>query len=212
MTLSTPAFNAIFSGALRRIAVAASLALLLGACASTPNATTAARGAPTLDALLAQASQAAASGNKEQAVTLWKQSAAAYPAEKTPWTHIAQTRYEAGQYGDAIQAALEVLVRDPNDKLANSIIAISGLRLSTRALGDLSRQNKLSGSLKTESQELAKLLRENLGETVLVPPPPAPLPAVRERERPQTPTRTAKKPGKGGKTASAGANPFEGLN
>lgn len=211
MTLSTLALNAIPSGAVRRVAVAASLALLLGACASTPNAT-ATRGAPTLDVLLAQASQAAASGNKEQAVTLWKQGASAYPAEKTPWTHIAQTRYEAGQYGDAIQAALEVLVRDPNDKLANSIVAISGLRLSTRALGDLSRQNNLSGSLKTESQELAKLLRENLGETVLVPPAPAPAPVVRERERPQTPTRTAKKPGKGGKTATAGANPFEGLN
>lgn len=203
MTFSTPAL----SGSIKRIGAAASLALLLGACSSTPTVPV---GPPKLDELLSQASQAAASGNKEQAVTLWKQGAAAYPAEKTPWTHIAQTRYEAGQYGDAIQAALEVLVRDPNDKLANSIIAISGLRLSTRALGDLSRQNNLSGSLKSESQELAKLLRENLGETVLVPPP-APAPAVRERERPQQPTRTAKKP-KGGKTASANANPFEGLN
>jgi hypothetical protein len=55
-------------------------------------------------------------------------------------------------------------VRDPNDRLANSIIAVSGLRLSTRALADLSRQNNLSSSVKTESQELAKLLRESLGE------------------------------------------------
>ncbi|MEW6761845.1 MAG: hypothetical protein AB1437_13575 [Pseudomonadota bacterium] len=202
MTFCTPAL----SGSFKRIGAAASLALLLGACSSTP---TVPAGPPKLDELLSQASQAAASGNKEQAVTLWKQGAAAYPAEKAPWTHIAQTRYEAGQYGDAIQAALEVLVRDPNDKLANSIIAISGLRLSTRALGDLSRQNNLSGSLKTESQELAKLLRENLGETVLVPPP---APAVRERERPEPPTRTAKKRSKAGKTASANANPFEGLN
>ena len=205
MTFSTP----VFPGRFKRIGAAASLALLLGACSSTP---TVPAGPPKLDELLAQASQAAASGNKEQAVALWKQGASAYPAEKTPWTHIAQTRYEAGQYGDAIQAALEVLVRDPNDKLANSIIAISGLRLSTRALGDLSRQNNLSGSLKTESQELAKLLRENLGEQVLVPPPPAPAVRERERERPQPPTRTARKAGKGGKTASASANPFEGLN
>ena len=202
MTFSTPALT----GSFKRIGAAASLALLLGACSSTP---TVPAGPPKLDELLSQASQAAASGNKEQAVTLWKQGAAAYPAEKAPWTHIAQTRFEAGQYGDAIQAALEVLVRDPNDKLANSIIAISGLRLSTRALGDLSRQNNLSGSLKTESQELAKLLRENLGETVLVPPP---APSVRERERPEPPARTAKKRSKAGKTASANANPFEGLN
>jgi len=204
MTISTPASTT----PLKRICAAAALALFLGACSSTP---TVPAGPPKLDELLSQASQAAASGNKEQAITLWKQGAVAFPTEKAPWSNIAQTRYEAGQYGDAIQAALEVLVRDPNDKLANSIIAISGLRLSTRALGDLSRQNNLSGSLKTESQELARMLRENLGETVLVPPPAPPAARERERERPQ-PVRNARKSSKGGKTASAGANPFEGLN
>lgn len=195
---------------LPRIAAAFALASLLGACSTAPTAPPVAAAKPKLDELLSQASQAAASGNKEQAVTLWKQGAAAYPAEKTPWTHIAQTRYEAGQYGDAIQAALEVLVRDPNDKLANSIVAISGLRLSTRALGDLSRQNNLTGSTLSESQELAKLLRENLGETVLVPPASSPAPAVREQRA--APARTAKKPAPKSKSASAGANPFEGLN
>lgn len=187
-----------------RLGAAVALAVTLSACSSTP---TAVPKTPNLDELLTQASQAAATGNKEQAVTLWKQGAAAFPAEKAPWNHIAQTRYEAGQYGDAIQAALEVLVRDPNDKLANSIIAISGLRLSTRALGDLSRQNNLSGSIKSESQELAKLLRENLGESVLVPPPAAP--AVAERP----PVRKAKKAAKSAaNTGSGNANPFQALN
>lgn len=193
-----------------RIGAVLALATLLGACSTAPTAPPVAA-KPKLDELLSQASQAAASGNKEQAVTLWKQSASAYPAEKTPWTHIAQTRYEAGQYGDAIQAALEVLVRDPNDKLANSIVAISGLRLSTRALGDLSRQNNLTGSTLSESQELAKLLRENLGETVLVPPATTPAPAARE-QRAAPAARTAKKPAAKGKSAGNGANPFEGLN
>jgi tetratricopeptide (TPR) repeat protein len=186
-----------------RIGAAAVLALALTACSSTPVKLPE---PPQLADMLDKASQAASTGNKEQAIDLWKQAATAYPADKSPWSHIAQTRYEAGQYGDAIQAALEVLVRDPNDKLANSIVAISGLRLSTRAIGDLSRQNNLNGSLKSESQELAKLLRENLGETVLVPPPPAP--PVRERERP---VRTAKK--KAAKNeSSASANPFQALN
>jgi tetratricopeptide (TPR) repeat protein len=198
MTISTP-----FS----RVAAAAALAAVLSACSTTP---TVPAGPPKLDELLSQASQASASGNKEQAIALWQQSAVAYPAEKTPWTHIAQTRYEAGRYGDAIQAALEVLVRDPNDTLANSIVAISGLRLSTRALGDLSRQNNLSGSTRTESQELARLLRENLGETVLVPPAPPAAPPVRERV-PQ-PVRSVKKPAPKTKTAGANANPFDGLN
>ncbi|MVW60832.1 hypothetical protein GPY61_12915 [Massilia sp. NEAU-DD11] len=125
--------------------------------------------------MLAKATEASTAGRKEDAVTLWKEAAAAYPADKAPWSSIAQTRYDAGQYGEAIVSAQEVLVRDPNDRLANSIIAISGLRLSTRALADLSRQNNLSGSIKTESQDLAKLLRESLGEQVLVP---APVPAT----------------------------------
>jgi tetratricopeptide (TPR) repeat protein len=190
---------------LTRIASAATMAAVLAACASTPPAPA----TPPLQDLLAQASQAAAGGNKEAAVALWRQGAASYPADKAPWSHIAQTRYEAGQYGDAIQAALEVLVRDPNDKLANSIIAISGLRLSTRALGDLSRQNNLSGSIRTESQDLAKLLRESLGETVLVPPP-AVAARERERERDKPPARNARKQG-AAKTESSNANPFQAL-
>jgi tetratricopeptide (TPR) repeat protein len=158
-----------------RAGVLAVLAVTLSACSTPP---TTPQSAPTLKDYLSRAEQAASGGNKEQAVTLWKEGATAFPKDKAPWSRIAQTRYEAGQYGDAIQAATEVLVRDPNDTLANSIIAVSGLRLSTRALGDLSRQNNLTGSTKAESQELAKLLRETLGETVLVertkvePPPP----------------------------------------
>ena len=148
-----------------RLGAAAFVAAALSACATTAKVPT-----PNLNDMLSQAAQAAASGQKEKAVTGWKQAAAAYPTDKSPWASIAQTRYEAGQYGEAIIAAQEVLVRDPNDKLANSIIATSGLRLATRALGDLSRQNNLSGSLRTESQELAKLLRDTLGETNLFSP------------------------------------------
>ena len=161
---------------------------------------------PSMEDMLSKATQASGSGQKEQAVTLWKEAAAAYPADKTPWRNIAQTRYEAGQYGEAIVNAQEVLVRDPNDRLANSIIAISGLRLSTRSLADLSRQNNLSGSLRTESQDLAKLLRESLGETVLVPPAAAPAPAQ--------PVRAAAKGKKGGKAKAdedSSANPFGAL-
>ena len=65
--------------------------------------------------------------------------------------------------------ALEALQRDPNDKLGNSIVAVSGLRLSTKALADLSQQNNLNGSLRSEAKDLAKLLRASLGEDVLVP-------------------------------------------
>jgi tetratricopeptide (TPR) repeat protein len=154
-----------------RFVGAAACAILLSACATTKHDVAEKPPVPTMDELLAKATEASSAGRKEDAVTLWKEAAAAYPADKTPWASIAQTRYDAGQYGDAIVSAQEVLVRDPNDRLANSIIAISGLRLSTRALSDLSRQNNLSGTIKTESQDLAKLLRETLGEQILFPAP-----------------------------------------
>jgi tetratricopeptide (TPR) repeat protein len=199
---------------LSRIGAAAALLAALSACSTAPKVPA----TPQLQDLLSEAGKAAAGGNKEQAVTLWKQSAALFPAEKAPWSHIAQTRYEAGQYGDAIQAALEVLVRDPNDKLANSIIAISGLRLSTRALNDLSRQNNLSGSLKNESQELAKLLRESLGETTLFSAAQTVQPAKereRERERDVAPKAKVAKKGKAAAKpageATASNNPFGSL-
>ncbi|MFJ1470586.1 hypothetical protein QPK29_022955 [Massilia sp. YIM B02787] len=168
----TPAFPV---GRLSRFVGAAACAILLSACATTKPELAEKPPAPTMDELLAKATEASTAGRKEDAVTLWREAAAAYPADKAPWSSIAQTRYDAGQYGEAIVSAQEVLVRDPNDRLANSIIAISGLRLSTRALADLSRQNNLSGSIKTESQDLAKLLRESLGEQILVP---APVPAT----------------------------------
>ena len=186
---------------LSRTVAAAFLAAALSACSTTPTV-------PTLKLtdLLAQGTQAAASGEKEKAVTTWRQAAVAYPADKSPWSNIAQTRYEAGQYGEAISAAQEVLIRDPNDKLANSIIATSGLRLATRALGDLSRQNNLSGSLRTESQDLAKLLRETLGETVLFNNSPPRTP-VQEKVKVATVKKTGKTPSADDKTAS----PFDVL-
>ena len=152
---------------------------------------------------MGKAAAADSAGQKEAAIALWRQAAGAYPADKDPWIKIAQTRYDAGQYGEAIVNAEEVKVRDPNDQLANSIIAISGLRLSIRALSDLRSQNNLSGSLRTESQDLAKLLRESLGEQVLVPPAPrarAATPATR------TPARKGAKP-----TTDTSANPFDAL-
>ena len=152
MTTLTPLFRALATAA---------LVSSLAACSTT--APVAVDTKPKLTDILAQASQAEKSGNKEQAVTLWKQAATAYPADKTPWGSIAKTRFDAGLYGEAIVAAQEVLIRDPNDKAAHSIIATSGIRLATKSVGDLSRMNGFSGSLRAESQELARVLRDSLG-------------------------------------------------
>ncbi|MFL6633113.1 MAG: hypothetical protein ACJ8HJ_12460 [Massilia sp.] len=186
---------------------AAACAILLTACATTKPVVAEKPPAPTMDELLAKANEASSAGRKEDAVTLWKEAAAAYPTDKAPWTSIAQTRYDAGQYGDAIVSAQEVLVRDPNDRLANSIIAISGLRLSTRALADLSRQNNLSGSIKTESQDLAKLLRESLGEQILVPPPVQTAPPAKAVAK----GRARQKAKQAVAAGASGADPFGAL-
>lgn len=214
-----------FSTVFVRVSLSAATVMTLSACSIFPEPPNFAGIKPSIDKpavpklhdMLGKANQAVASGNKEQAVTLWKQGAAAFPADKTPWLNIAQTRHEAGQYSEAIQAATEVLVRDPSDKVANSIIAIGGLRLAIRALGDLSRQNNLSGNIRNESQDLAKLLRESLGEAVLVPPPVAPVIDVREREREvvraRVPSKLSKpiKTGKSEGDANNSANPFNAL-
>lgn len=118
---------------------------------------------------MAQAGAATSAGQPEKALAILKGAASSYPTDKSPWLQIAQSKFDAANYGEAIVNAQEVLQRDPADKVANSIIAVSGLRLSTKALTDLSHQNNLTGTLRTEAQDLAKLLRESLGENVLVP-------------------------------------------
>ncbi|WP_426101380.1 tetratricopeptide repeat protein [Massilia sp. TSP1-1-2] len=156
---------------LYRFLGSAALIASLTACA-TNTATPSAAAAPKLQDMLTKASEAASAGQKEQAITQWKATAAAYPTDKTAWGHIAKAKFDAAQYGEAIVNAEEVLVRDPNDKQASSIIATSGLRLATRALSNLSRQNGFTGSLQKESMELARVLRDSLGNDILFSPPP----------------------------------------
>ena len=140
--------------------------LFLSACMTAPPAI---EKVATIDEVMAQANQASAAGKLDVALTLLTDASITFPADTAPWLRMAQINYEAGQYGAAIIDSQQVLVRDPGNKVANSILAVSGLRLSTRALADLSRQNNLSAALRTESQDLARLLRASLGDTVLVP-------------------------------------------
>lgn len=92
------------------------------------------------------------------------------PADKTPWVRMAQISYGAGDYGQAIMLAQQALLRDPNDAVSHSVAAVSGLRVASRALAELSRVHNLSGSAHSEAQDLTKLLRASLNEGVLVPP------------------------------------------
>ncbi|MEQ6341585.1 MAG: hypothetical protein M3A44_07990 [Gammaproteobacteria bacterium] len=122
---------------------------------------------------MAEAASATSAGKSDKALVILNDAAKLFPADKKPWVQMAQIEFDGTNYSEAIANALEALQRDPKDQTSNSIIAVSGLRLSTKALTDLSNQNNLSGSVKSEAQGLAKILRESLGEAALAPSPQA---------------------------------------
>ena len=188
---------------IHRLLCGAACVLALTACSTAPVKPPVAV-KPPLDKVLTQATEASRAGQKEQALKLLDQAATDYPADQGPWLQKAQIRFEGGQYGEAILDAQQVLARNPTDKVANSIVAIAGLRLSTTALNDLIRQNNLTGSLRTESQELAKLLRDSLGEKELVT-------GVKPKPVLPPPTRTTRKAPVPAKDAGDGADPFGAL-
>ncbi|OWY30641.1 hypothetical protein [Herbaspirillum robiniae] len=189
------------------------LAMLSGCASQQPQPKPEEEAKNTLESGVAQANAAQADGKSDEAVSVLKVVASRFPADKTPWVRIAQIRFDAGDYSDAIVNAQEALKRDPADKVANSIVTVASLRLATKSLGDLRTQNALNGSVKTEAQDLTKILRESLGETALVPPPAKPAPAARARKAP--PRKAAAQPAAGdadsGGGGGSGPNPFGNL-
>jgi tetratricopeptide (TPR) repeat protein len=159
-------------GALRHVCAAAAV-MGLAACSSVP---TAGEGLPQVDLAqaLAQARAAQDSGDTSQAASLLEQAARAHPGAKEPWLRQAQMHLEARRYGQAIVAAQEVLQRDIADTTAHSIMAVAGLRSSALALGHLRERNAVQGSAREEAQSLAQIIRDAVGEPLLVAPQPSP--------------------------------------
>lgn len=153
--------------------------LMLAGCATVAAPPPQPAKAPTLAQLLTEADAVAKAGQYDQAASMLQRASSAYPADKAPWLQLAQMAFDRGQYGQAVLQSQQALERDPEDNVASSIIAVSGLRLSGKALADLSRQNNLNGTVRSEAQELARLLRVSLGEEVLVPPARRPAAAAR---------------------------------
>ena len=145
-------------------------ALLLTACASGGPATPVAVPVATFSNVMDEADVALKAGQTDRAFTILKGATSSFPAEKKPWLQLAQMKFDRASYGEAINNALEVLQRDPVNRMANSIVAVSGLRLSSKAIADLARQNNLNGSLRSEARDLAKVLRTSLGEDVALRP------------------------------------------
>lgn len=161
-----------------RLFLCLACAAIVAGCAAPPSP----KVPPTLGALMTGAQAAIKAGRNEEGAAWLTSAIAAYPADKAPRLRMAQLQFEWQNYGEAITHAQEALKRDPDDLVAHSLVAVSGLRVSSKALTDLSNKNKLQGDVRSEAQELAKLLRANIGGDIIPPvrvklaaPKPAPV-------------------------------------
>lgn len=119
-------------------------------------------------------------GGRERARQIYRDAAKAHPTDKRPWLRLAQSYFDAADYGNAVLAAQEVVQRDATDNIAQGLLAVSGLRVSTAALSALRAQNNLNSSTRSEAEAMATNLRSVLGESVLVPKA-----APRARQKPR---------------------------
>lgn len=178
----------------------------LAGCETIPKADSAKSTAALGEQVFTEADAAIAAKQEEKAYNMMKAASQSHPVDKRPWVKMAQIRFNAGVYGDAITNAQEALERDPDDTVAHSIVAVSGLRVASKALSDLTRKNNLNGDVKSEAQDLAKLLRTSLGETVLVKPE-----TVKTVARPRPPSNASNTSTASSKPASNDKDPFSGL-
>jgi tetratricopeptide (TPR) repeat protein len=200
-----------FFEALRCVGAGA-LISTLGACATGPvKGPEPAPAVASLQEYMQQASKSVAEGSREKARDTYRSAAKAYPASKEPWIKLSEDYFEASDYGNAILAGQEVLLRDSSDAVAASVLAVSGLRVSTSALQTLRTQNRIAGGTRSEAESMTRTLREVLGENVLVPRPESTAvapPKPRPKPRPPAPagSKTPDAP-----APSTGGSPFDKL-
>lgn len=143
--------------------------LALSGCASKPKtmtqeefSTAMAQSSATADTLLEK-------GNREEAITILADLAKKNPGRKDPWVRMAKIHFDGENYAQAIVSAEEALQRDSADRTAKSIRAVGGLRVAAQSLADLRGDVELKGDARSDAVGLAKVMRETLGEDVLVP-------------------------------------------
>ena len=103
-------------------------------------------------------------GHCDNVYALLKSTSQAFPNDKTPWVHMAQMLFDSDNYTEAIVHALQALQRDPDDTIANRIAAISDLKVSSKALANLTRINTCKGDVNPEAQDLTHPLCTRFGD------------------------------------------------
>lgn len=172
-----------------------------------------------------------AAGRIEPALIAFADAAKADPTRKEPWVRSAQLLFDGGRYGRAIVAAEEVLQRDPQDRVADSVLTIAGMRLAGQSLQRLQASGALSVSdtARKEAEQLAGAVRQTLSKAgpAAGTPREAPRRAPKPRRSkpvaraaatagdpaaPAAPARPAETaPRTPPKPAGGGANPFDVL-
>lgn len=153
--------NRVLGGALVLVSV-----LSMAGCASTGGS---GESVNIGQELVKEAQQAVSSGARLRAQSLLEEATRSNPTDKQPWIKLAQLHFEQGRYAQAITAGQEALARDSANLDARSIVLVSSLRIAAKSLEELSASNQLAGDTRIEARKVTHLLRETLGETVLVP-------------------------------------------
>lgn len=169
-------------------------------------------------------------GRIEPALVAFSDAAKVDPTRKEPWVRSAQLLFDSGRYGRAIVAAEEVLHRDPQDLVADSVLTIAGMRLAGQSLQRLQASGALavSDTARKEAEQLASAVRVTLDKAKPEVEAPRPPPRKVRKSRaskstaraaadsdatPTTSTRPADTaPRTPPKPAAGGANPFDVLN
>lgn len=194
--------------------ILAVVALSLTACATQSTVSTEEEFGTTMAQIESRVSTLLEAGNKDEAIRILNELSRSNPERKEPLVRIAKLYFDDARYSQAIVSAEEVLQRDRTDQTAKSIRAVSGLRVASQSLTDLRNDVSLQGNARADATGLAMVMREILGEDVLVPP--AELEARKKREvaakRAVSTTRTRKAPaGKAAPSQPAAGNPFSVL-
>lgn len=160
----------------------------LTACSSPPNrsadAAPAAPAVVSMDEWMNRGDAAVKEGDHTRARDSWRAAAKDYPTAKQPWLRLSEDYFNAADYGNAVLAAQEALQRDPRDRMANSVLAVSGLRLTAGSLAALREDGTYPVGSRSEAVLVTRSLREALGEPVLVPAPESANKAKRVAARP----------------------------
>ena len=153
---------------------------ILAGCATT-EAPSPAKSTQPIAAVMAEAEVAFNAGAADKGVAILKKATVTHPSSNEPWTRLAQLSFEKKDYAEAITSAEKALALDPDDMHAHSIAAVGGLRVSLKALNDLAQKNNLSGTVRSDAQELAKLLRARLGEEAITGIKPGPKQTIKPK-------------------------------